>query len=355
VSYTPFAAPILSGLLADEKITKLFSIREELETMIAIEGALTLSQAKTGIVPEDAAQAIMNALSDFEPSLQKISEATAIDGVVVPELVRQIRDHVGAPHNTHIHFGATSQDIIDTSLVLRLRECIKIYRSRIGELLTLLETHAKQFENHVLVGRTRMQAAKPITVANKIENWAEPLRTSLERLGELEPRLLVLQFGGAVGTLDELGEKAKEVSAFLAADLKLNNPDKSWHTDRSSIAEFASWLSLVTGALGKIGTDIALMAQNEISEIKLSGGGSSSSMPHKQNPVKAEALVSLARFNAAQLAGIHHALVHEQERSGAAWTLEWMLLPQMCVATGAATRQAIALLNSIETFVAQKA
>jgi 3-carboxy-cis,cis-muconate cycloisomerase len=137
------------------------------------------------------------------------------------------------------------------------------------------------------------------------------------------------------------------VRAALAGKLGLGDAPQ-WHSQRDGLAELAGWLSLVTGSLGKFGQDLALMAQVG-SDIKLSGGGSSSAMPHKQNPVKAEALVALARFNAVQLSGMHQALVHEQERSGAAWTLEWLILPQMVVATAAALRLAAELAGQIES------
>lgn len=348
MSYTPFAAPILSGLLADAEVTKLFSVREEIETMIAIEGALALSQAKAGVIPEQAAQAIMNGLSDFEPNLQKITDATARDGVLIPELVRQLKAHVGGDHAQQIHFGATSQDIIDTSLIIKIKSLIAILESRLKTIESELQRLSDTFGSNSMTGRTRMQAALSIHVSDRISGWSAPIRSARVRLEQVKPRLQVLQFGGAVGTLDKLGDKGREVATHLAKDLKLGLPEKSWHNDRSAIVEFAAWLSLVSGALGKIGQDIALMAQNEISEISLSGSGGSSAMPHKQNPVRAEILVTLARFNATLLAGMHQSLVHEQERSGAAWTLEWMLLPQMCVATGAATANLISLLLQID-------
>ncbi len=334
MSYTPFAAPILSGLLADKEVTKLFSVREEIETMIAIEGALALSGARAGVIPQAAAQAILNGLSDFEPDLQKIAAATARDGVLIPELVLQLKAHVGGEHATHIHYGATSQDIIDTSLIIKIKSLVSILESRLKTIESELQRLSDAFGDNTMTGRTRMQAALPIRVSDRIGDWSEPVNSASERLGQLKPRLLVLQFGGAVGTLDKLGDKGREVATHLAKDLKLGLPEKSWHNNRGAIAEFAGWLSLLSGALGKIGQDVALMAQNEISEISLSDSGGSSAMPHKQNPVRAEILVTLARFNATLLAGMHHSLVHEQERSGSAWTLEWMLLPQMCVATG---------------------
>jgi 3-carboxy-cis,cis-muconate cycloisomerase len=354
MSFTNEPAPLLSALLGDSEISKQFSEREDIETMIGIEGALAVSLARAGVIPQASAQAILNALGNFEPDLDKLEEAVARDGVAVPELVRQLRIQVGETHAAHVHLGATSQDIIDTSLILRLRQCLIIYRKRLKVVLAALDGLDQSQGTNTMVGRTRMQAALPISVGNRLATWRAPLAMALDRLAELEPRLLVLQFGGAVGILngfrDKSGDTAKgrEVAAFLAKDLKLQLPERPWHTDRSALAEFAGWLSLVTGALGKIGQDIALMAQNEISEIGLSATGGSSTMPHKQNPVKAEALVTLARFNATQVSAMHHSLVHEQERSGSAWTLEWMVLPQMCVACGAAMRNAGELLNAVE-------
>ena len=157
-----------------------------------------------------------------------------------------------------------------------------------------------------------------------------------------------MQFGGAAGNLHVLGDRGPKVAEALARELGLGLPEGQWQSQRDRIGEFAAWISLTAGSLGKFGQDIALMAQNEIAEVALGSGGGSSAMPMKQNPVKAEVLVALARFEATLLAGIHQSLVHEQERSGAAWTLEWMLLPQMCMGLGAALRSALDLVGSIE-------
>ena len=181
------------------------------------------------------------------------------------------------------------------------------------------------------MGMTRMQAGDPDHGCGPRARLARSRWSGIAN-GWRSSRadLLVVQFGGAAGTLEKLGDKAPAVRAALAAKLGLGDAPQ-WHSQRDALAEFAGWLSLVTGSLGKFGQDIALMAQAG-DEIELSGGGGSSAMPHKQNPVAAEALVALARFNATQLSGMHQALVHEQERSGAAWTLEWLMLPQMVVA-----------------------
>ena len=193
-----------------------------------------------------------------------------------------------------------------------------------------------------------MQDAIAITARNRLADWRLPLERARARLKDFSPRLLVVQYGGAAGSLDKLGDKGPAVVAALASDLGLGAPAKSWHNQRDTIAEYAGWLAQVSGSLGKIGQDVALMAQNPVGEIALSGGGGSSAMPHKSNPVAAEVLVSLARHNAALSASILGAMVHENERSGAAWTLEWMTLPQMMMTTGASTLQAARLLASIE-------
>jgi 3-carboxy-cis,cis-muconate cycloisomerase len=193
-----------------------------------------------------------------------------------------------------------------------------------------------------------MQAAAEITVADRIVPWRAPWADHRARLDDLTPRLLRLQFGGAAGNRAALGAQGPAVAAELAQALGLSDPPHAWHAMRDGLGEFAGWLSLVTGTLGKIGQDIALMAQQGLDEVSLSGGGTSSAMADKRNPVRAELLVTLARFNAAMLGGFHQALVHEQERSGAAWTLEWMILPQMLQATGRALTAGAELIGSIE-------
>ena len=169
-----------------------------------------------------------------------------------------------------------------------------------------------------------------------MRSWAAPLERHRRRLEALQPELLVVQFGGPAGTLAALGPAAEAVRRSLAARLGLADAPQ-WHSQRDRIAALGSVLAGIAGSLGKFGQDVALMAQAG-DEIALSGGGGSSAMPHKRNPVAAEMLVALARFAAVQVSGLDQALVHEQERSGAAWTLEWLLLPPLLLATGAATR-----------------
>ncbi|WP_411034406.1 3-carboxy-cis,cis-muconate cycloisomerase [Shinella sp. BYT-45] len=345
MTVSPFDHPYLSGLLGDEEVATLFSAAAELEAMLAFEVALAKAQATEGIIPAEAARMIAEAAHRFSPDVARLREATARDGVVVPELVRQLRAAVGEPHGKHVHFAATSQDVIDSGLMLRLGRVLPVLAERLEALAGHLNGLAADFGKRELMGRTRMQAAIPITVAERIASWRAPLERHAERLKGFSKTGLAVQFGGAAGTLDKLGDKAPAVRAALAREIGLADAPQ-WHSQRDRIMELGGLLAAIAGSLGKIGQDIALMAGHG-DEIALSGGGGSSAMPHKQNPVAAEALVTLARFNAAQLGGLAQAAVHEQERSGAAWTLEWLILPQMAVACGAALRLAGELLAAI--------
>lgn len=201
-----------------------------------------------------------------------------------------------------------------------------------------------------MIGRTRTQQAVPILFGQKVATWASPLLRHLQRLQELKPRLLVVQLGGAAGNLSALGTNGLKISEALANELNLRFA-LPWHTQRDNFVEFTSWLALLSGSLGKIGADILVMSQTEINEVveNATGGGKSSTMPHKNNPVLSEALVVLARKNA-QLAAIQlQAMLHANERDGSAWALEWENLPQMMVNTGTALSHALTISQHLKT------
>jgi len=343
-----FDNALLSGLYSDRDIAREFSTEETLAHYRDFEIALAQALFEHGVISADAERCIVSAYQDFRPDIAKIAQATARDGVPVPEYVRQLRERIGSPHAEAFHFGSTSQDLVDTSLALALKTINVNFGNRLDDLLSALETLSANHGTATLIGRTRMQAAVPITAADRIVTWRAPLQRMRSRLTSLADSVALLQFGGSVGTRNALGDNGSAIAERLAGALGLNNPPDVWHSQRDRLADYASWLSLITGCIGKIGQDICLMAQQGIDEIALSGGGSSSAMPHKQNPVQGELLVTFARFNAVQLAGFHQSLVHEQERSGAAWMLEWMILPQMCVATGTALRTGLDLIQSID-------
>ncbi|WMT85445.1 3-carboxy-cis,cis-muconate cycloisomerase [Pelagibacterium sp. 26DY04] len=349
MSLSPFDHPILSGLFGDPELAGFLSAEADVAAMVQFEAALASAQAECGLISAEAAEAIGHLATDLEVDMDRLRAGLGRDGVVVPELVKQMRAALDEEAAQALHFGATSQDVMDTSLVLRLKSICAILSARIAAIEGALEALSGRFGKRGLMGRTRMQDALEISVADRIADWKVPLARHRARLEEIKSRLLVLQYGGAVGTLEKLGEEGPRVVVTLADRLGLGTTDKSWHNQRDSIVEFAAWMSLVCGSLGKIGQDIALLAQSANGEIKLSGGGGSSAMPHKSNPVTAEVLVALARYTAGSSGTIAQSLVHEQERSGAAWTLEWLVLPQMIMATGSALLLATRLLSSVES------
>lgn len=338
---------LLSTLLGDAEIAAFFAPRAEISAMITFEAALARAEAAEGVIPADAGPALTAALASAVPDPGNLVGPTRAAGVVVPGLVKWLREQVGAPFGSYIHWGATTQDATDTGLVLRLRDVLSILEAR---LLALTGTLAEQARIHArlpMAGRTRSQIATPVTLGLRIAAWRAPLARCLERLAELRPRLLRVQLGGAAGTLSVLGTQGPAVLARLADDLDLGVPAKSWHTERDAIVELANWLAMVSGLLGRIGSDLILMGRSEIAEATAGQGGGSSTMPQKSNPVLAEALVTLARFNAAQAGAAQAALIHPEERDGPAWSGEWLVLPQMAVATGAGLAHALELAETL--------
>ncbi len=347
MSLSPFDHAFLSPLLGDADVEAALCAQADVAAMLAFEAALARAQAAHGLVPPAAAARISAVCAQFVPDMDDLRHGTAQDGVVVPALVRQLRAAIGGEAAAFVHKGATSQDVIDTSLMLRLKPLYARFVQRLDQLLDRLAVLDDAHGTRLLMGRTRMQAALPILVSDRLQAWRAPLEIRRQALSVL---VFPVQFGGAVGRLEPIAGEGRPaqgaaVRASLAADLGLADIPQ-WQSQRAVIADLGHHLASLTGSLGKMGQDIALMAQAG-GEIALAGGGGSSAMPHKQNPVMAETLVALARFNAVQVSGLQQAMVHEQERSGAAWMLEWLTLPHMLAATGAALRLALATTLSI--------
>jgi 3-carboxy-cis,cis-muconate cycloisomerase len=342
-----FDSELYGGLFSDREIAALLDDRARLRAMIEVEAALARVQGRLGVIPPEAAARISETAETLELDPAALAPGTASAGVPIPALVAALREAAGTEAGSWVHWGATSQDIMDTGLVLRLRELLARLDERLAGVIQSLAALAAEHRGTVMAARTRGQQALPTTFGLKAAGWLAPLARHRERLGQLRPRLLVVQFGGAAGTLAALGADGLAVMEALAGELDLAVPPAPWHAQRDGFAELAAWFALVTGSLGKIGEDLVLLAQSEVGEAYPKGGGGSSTMPQKTNPVAAEALVTLARFNAGLLASAGEALVQAQERGGAAWPLEWLTLPQMAVATGAALRLAAEALDGL--------
>ena len=348
MTISPFDSALLGDLFADREIAELFEDSAQIASMLLFEAALAAAQARAGVIPEASATRIAEVCRDFQPDPASLAAGTASSGVPVPALVKALKAEIDGDDARYVHFGATSQDVFDTGLVLRLRDVISIMRRRIRKLAKSLSTLAETHRNTVMIGRTRSQQAVPTTFGLKAAGWLAPLVRIDRRIEGLSHDLLRLSFGGAAGTLASLGGKAAAVENNLAEELDLETSDMPWHAQRDVLVDFAAQLTALTGALGKMGQDLVLLAQSEIAEVQPGKGGGSSTMPHKSNPVQAEMLVTLARFNAGQLGTFAQSQLHDHERSGSSWLLEWLTLPQMIMAAGTALAQAVDMVPALK-------
>ncbi len=341
----PISGSPLASLLGDPDLERLFASDAMLERMIKFEAALTRALGCVGIVSQDCVSKTMEILDNFHVDVQRINAATTRDGVPVPELVRQLRAAVGSPHDKDLHICATSQDLVDSALAMALRDVNSMLAGRLRALTGTFGSLEHKFGQNALMGRTRMQDALPIKAGDRINGWLRALDRTADQFPSVRKSVEVLQFGGPVGDRRNLGKNSKIVAEQVAEELGLNEIGFAWHADRSRLAEYAAWCSSLTGSLGKVGQDVALMSQ--MGEVRFEGAGTSSAMPHKSNPIRAEALITLSRYNSVLVSGMFHGVMHEQERSGSAWALEWLVLPQICVTAGASLNSAAAMARSI--------
>jgi 3-carboxy-cis,cis-muconate cycloisomerase len=341
---------LAAAVFDDPEVVRAFSTERLIAHLLAVEVALAEVQSALGIIPAEAAQHIAQAAATFEPDIDAMDTGLQKAGVPTIALIKQLRAQVDEQYEPYVHWGATSQDIMDTALILQLRSIIAYYEKLLTQLIRQLARLADQHRETLMVGRTHSQQALPTTFGLKVAVWLAPLIRQQVRLAEIKPRLLVVEFAGAVGTLASLGSDGLRVQEALAEALGLGIPVAPWHTSRDTLAEFAGWLSLLTGSLAKMAQDIILMAQTEVGELQESADparGGSSTMPQKRNPIISETIIAAARANASLLATMHQTLIQEHERATHGWQMEWLTLPQMASLTGAALNKAIFLSENL--------
>jgi 3-carboxy-cis,cis-muconate cycloisomerase len=341
---SPFDNAIYRDLFGDAEVGNLFSATAEVRAMMLVQGTLAKVQGTLGIIPEISGAAIHRASLELQIDPGGLSKATGQNGVVVPALVTAFRAEMKAPeHAQYLHWGATSQDVMDTGLILRLRAVVAIYDLRLRALVRTLGGLASQHADLAMVARTYGQAATPTSFGAVVASWGAPLIRHLDRLDALSPGLLQVSLSGAAGTLSVMGPQGglgAQLRADFATALNLNDPGSSWHSMRDTIAEFSAWMTLVNGSIAKMGADLIAMTQSGIDEVTLSNSGASSTMPQKSNPILPSLLVALADQTTALNGTIQGALIHRQQRDGAAWINEWIALPQICMATARTLRGA---------------
>lgn len=340
---------MFSKYLNDPSLGMICSDEHFIRKMLDFEIALAQVQATLGIIPKEAAQNIEEKVKTLQILPESLAEGTLQNGIPTITLINLAKKALPDAAKDYLHWGATSQDVMDTAQVLIIKEAIVILEKKIYELLQNLAVLIDNQGNIPTIGRTRTQQAVPILFGQKIANWASPFIRHLERLAQLKPRLLVAQLGGAAGNLSALGNQGLITSEALAKQLDLNF-SLPWHNQRDNFAEFTNWLALVSESLGKMGQDILLMSQTEINELveNAAGGGKSSTMPHKNNPILSETLVVLAKKNASFASIQLQSMIHGNERDGTAWLLEWENLPKMILNTGTALNHALTISKNLK-------
>ena len=333
---------------------EVFCDQGRVQAMLDFEAALARAEARVGLIPQTAVASIEAACRAEHYDFAALGEATATAGNSAIPLVKALGKQIAksdAEAERYVHLGATSQDVMDTGLVLQLRRALELIEADLAQLGETLATQAWRYVATPLAGRTWLQHATPVTLGMKIAGWLGAVTRSRQRLLELKPRLLVLQFGGASGTLAALGEQAMPIAEALAAELQLTLPDQPWHTQRDRLVEFGAVLGLIAGSLGKLGRDISLLMQTEAGEVfepSAPGKGGSSTMPHKRNPVGAAVLIGAATRVPGLLSTLFSAMPQEHERSLGLWHAEWETLPEICCLVSGSLKQALLVVDGLE-------
>ena len=341
--------PLYAQLFGDEETAGCLDDRAEVEAMLAVEAALAEAQGALGVIPSEAATFLGPACRRLVLDPARLAAQTGVDGVPVPALVAATRKALDAPeHTQYLHWGATSQDILDTALALRLKRLLPLWEGRLDALLRSLADLAERHAELPMAGRTYGQAAVPTSFGAVVASWGRPLLRHRAGFQDLRPDLLKVSLSGAAGTLSAMGPQGPEVRAAMAKALGLADPGHSWHAERDGLGVFAAWMAGLTTSLGKMGEDLILLSQTGIGEVTLEGAGASSTMPQKQNPVGPSVLVALARHANGLTSVVTGAGVHRQQRDGAAWFAEWLALPPLCLAAGRALSLALDIARGIQ-------
>jgi 3-carboxy-cis,cis-muconate cycloisomerase len=345
---------LLDGLFRSEEVEKWLSERTCLQAMLSFESALAKAESHAGVIPKSAVQAISQQCKAPLFDLDALARGAKSSGNIAIPVVKALTALV-AKNNAeaagYVHWGATSQDVIDTGLILQLCGALTCIAADVEKLAKGLAELATEHRSTVMVGRTWMQHASPTTFGAKVAGWLDAIDRHRERLRETQTRCLVLQFGGAVGTLAALNEKGDEVAKQLAQELKLPLAEIPWHSHRDRVAEIAATLGLLVGTFGKIATDISLLSQTEVAEVfepSEKGRGGSSTMPHKRNPVACAAVLSAATRVPGLVGTMLAAMPQEHERGLGGWHAEWETLPEIVSLAGGAAHTMAALVPRLD-------
>jgi len=328
---------IYDSFFSTKEIDLIFSDKEFIKKILYVELMLAKANYKLNIIPYKAFKDIKKAISNFSINTSNVKKNIKISGVPTLIILNTLENSLDVSSRQYLHYGATSQDIIDTAVMLQIKDCKNTILNSIKNISNNIYLLLDDNKKTLMVGRTRNMQATVTTFGLKAAYWLLPLLRHKDKLEYIfKNGFFSVQLGGPVGNLALYKDSGLEVKRKLAELLDLNNSIVPWHTQRDNIADFSGALSLITGSLGKIGKDILALSKNEVQELDFMKGGKSSVMPHKNNPIKAELLITLANLNANHLSVMHNAIIHENERDGVSWIMEWETLSKMiklCVAS----------------------
>ena len=327
---------IYKNLYSEKKIDKILSDASFIKKILLFEKMLLKANYQLKNIPHKAYQNINKAINccDFQTyQLQKNLEYT---GVITISILNSIKRNINKNYLPYLHYGATSQDAIDTAMILQIKEARSSLTNNLKKITSKLYNLVKKNTNTFTVARTRNKIATLTTFGYKASNWLLPILRNFERLNKVyDSGLLAVQLGGPIGDLSSFNYKGNLIKNKLASFLGLENDNFNWQNQRDRIIEFCNILSMITGSIGKVAKDLLVLSQDEISEIQFNKSGKSSSMLHKNNPIIAELLVALSKLNANRLSMIHETLMHKNERDGVSWIVEWNTLYSMLRFTSA--------------------
>ncbi len=333
---------------------EIFSDQARLQGMLDFEAALARSEARLGVIPKAAAPAIEAQCRAELFDIEALARAAVLSGNTAIPMVKALTALVGKKDKQaagYVHWGATSQDAMDTGLILQLRGAFVSIDADLVRLADALARLANKHKRTPMAGRTWLQQAVPVTFGLKAAGALSAVERHRARLRELRGRVLVIQFGGAAGTLASLGDRGLDIAKALAGELKLGVPDIPWHAHRDRVAEVAAMLGLLVGTLGKIAYDVSLLTQTEVGEAfepAAPGRGRSSTMPHKRNPVGCAVVLAAATKVPGLVSVMLAAMVQEHERGLGNWHAEWETLPEICMLSAGALAQVSRMMEGLE-------
>lgn len=346
---TVFDSRLFRDMFGTAEMRAIFADDALVARYVETERALARAQAKCGAIPIDAATRIDRAGLDLKIDFDRLRRETEIVGYPILPLVHQLAEAAGDAGG-YVHWGATTQDIMDTATVLQIRAALRLVERDLAALSSTLANLAARHRDTPMAGRTHLQHALPITFGYKAAVWLAGIERHRERLTQLKPRVLVAQFSGAAGTLASVGAPGLEMQRLFCAELELGQPTITWHVARDSLAETVSLLGLVTGSLAKIATDVMMMMATEFGEVAepfVAGRGASSTMPQKRNPISSELILAAAKAVRQHVATMLDGMIHDFERATGPWHLEWIALPESFLLTASALANANFMLTGL--------